>query len=117
MQTASFVENREIFLFRASPRGSNSRPNIVKLVYEHFGYSDLGDDILNKTPLLVFRVQRDKRCDETYGAFMQNAPTVKDGDGKDSHIEKLVFTEPFKKIQIPREQPLKCYRTQAVIWR
>ncbi len=117
VQMVSFVENREIFLFRAGPSESNPRPVIVKLVYEHFGYSDLGNDILNKVPLLEFTVQRDKRCDETYGAFVQNSPTIKDGDGKDFSIEKLVFIEPFEKTRIPLEQPLKCYRTQAVIRR
>ena len=117
VQVVSFVENREIFLFRVDAPESSSRPVIVKLVYEHFGYSDLGGDILGKTPLLESKVHRDKSCDETYGAFVQNAPTIKDDVGKDFPIEKLVFIKPFEKIEIPLEQPLKCYRTQAVVRR
>jgi hypothetical protein len=113
VQMASFVENRETFLFRVVTPGSNSRPVIVKLVYEHFGYSDLGEDVTSKSPLLRLRVRRDKTCDETYATFVQNSPTIQDDDGKEFSMEKVVFIGLLEKTNIPAQQQLKCYKMQS----
>jgi hypothetical protein len=111
VQMASFVENREIFLFRLN--GHDTKGAIVKLVYEHFGYSILTDEVLHKQPVLDVTVRRDKSCDETYGAFVRDAPTIQSVDGEDSGIAKIVFIGTAETLISPG-QKLKCYRTNTV---
>ena len=113
LQVASHVLNKESFLFRVSNSESNRQAVIMKLVYEHFGYSDLGNDVLSKTPMLKLNVRRDTTCDETYGAFVQNSPTLRDAQAKNELGEKVIFIEPFQKIKLSPEQPLKCYKLRG----
>ncbi len=112
LQVVSHVLNKESFLFKMSNSKSNSHAVVMKLVYEHFGYSDLGDDVLSKTPILELNILRDATCDETYGAFVQNAPTLREDQAQNDPSEKIVFIEPFQKMKLSPEQPLKCYRLQ-----
>jgi hypothetical protein len=115
LQVVSHVLNRESFLFRVSNSESNSQAVVMKLVYEHFGYSDLEDDVLSKTPMLQLNVRRDTTCDETYGAFVQNSPTLREERAKNDPSEKVIFIEPFQKMKLSPEQPLKCYKLRAAI--
>src|SRR5215813_591613 len=55
-QAPSFVQNRESFLVKIA----GSRNQVVRLMYEHFGYSDLKGELLSQTPSLVLRVERNK---------------------------------------------------------
>ena len=113
LQVVSHVLNKESFLFKVSNLESNPQVVIIKLVYEHFGYSDLGNDALSKTPMLELNVRRDTTCDETYGAFMQNSPSLRDAQAKNDSGEKVIFIEPFQTVKLPPEQPLKCYKLQG----
>lgn len=110
LQVVSHVLNKESFVFKVTNSAPNSQVVVMKLVYEHFGYSDLGDDVLSKTPILQLNVRRDASCDETYGAFVQNAPTLREDQAKGDPSEKVVFIGPFQKAKLSAEQPLKCYR-------
>jgi hypothetical protein len=110
LQVASHVLNKESFLFKASNLESNSQAVIIKLVYEHFGYSTIENDMLSKTPMLQLNVRRDTTCDETYETFVQNAPSLRGAQAKNEPDEKVIFIEPFQKVKLPPEQPLKCYK-------
>jgi hypothetical protein len=113
LQAASHVLNKESFLFRVNEFGSSPRTVIIKLVHEHFGYSNLGNDVLSKTPMLELNVRRDTTCDETYGAFVQNSPSLRDAQAKNDSGEKVIFIEPFQTIKLSPEQPLKCYKLRG----
>jgi hypothetical protein len=113
LQVVSNVLNKESFLFVVSNSESNSQGVVMKLVYEHFGYSDLGDDVLSKTPTLQINVHRDATCDETYGAFVQNAPKLREDQAKNDSSQKVIFIEPSQKMKLSPEQILKCYRLQS----
>jgi len=113
LQMASHVLNRESFLFKVSTSTSNSQPVVAKLVYEHFGYSDLGGDLLDKAPMLQLSAHRDKTCDETYGDFVQKSPTLKEDQGKTDSAGKVIFIGPFQTMKLSPELPLKCYKLQS----
>jgi hypothetical protein len=113
LQVASHVLNKESFLFKVSPAESNSQPVVTKLVYEHFGYSDLGSDLLDKAPTLRLNAHRDTTCDETYGAFVQNSPTLNEDQAKSDSGDKVIFIGPFQTMKLSPEQPLKCYKLQS----
>lgn len=113
LQEVSHVLNKESFLFRVSDSESSSHAAIIKLVYEHVGYSDVGDDVLSKTPILRINIRRDTTCDETYGAFVQNSPILTDNQAKDGSSERVVFIGPFQQMKLAPEQPLKCYKLQG----
>lgn len=113
LQVASHNLNRESFLFKVSTTESNSQPVVVKVVYEHFGYSDLGTDVLEKAGILEVRVNRDTTCDETYGAFVQNSPTVKEMESKSDSSEKVLFVGAFQTVRLFPEQLVKCYRLRT----
>jgi hypothetical protein len=112
-QMASHVLNRESFLFKLSTVESNSQPIIAKLVYEHLGYSDIGSDLLEKAPTLQLSAHRDKTCDETYEAFVQNSPTLKEDQANSDSSDKVVFIASFRTIKLAPEQPLKCYKLRS----
>jgi len=113
LQMSSHALNEEAFLFRVNSSRSNSQPVVVKLVYEHFGYSDLGDDVLRKTPTLQISVHPDPTCDETYGAFVDSGPALKTDEAKGDASAKIIFIEPFQNMKLSAEQPLECYRLQS----
>lgn len=59
---------------------------------------------------MAVRVQRDKSCDQTYQAFLEDLPSLRDAQGNDMVMEKIVFVERFKELKVSPEQRLKCYR-------
>jgi hypothetical protein len=106
-QVVSFVMNEETFLLNVS--GSRmSGLTVAKLVYKHFGYSDLGAEVLDRTPTLHLKVRRDHTCDESYGAFVSGSP-VFESKPKGIVMEKVLFIGRFRDIKLPPEQTLKCY--------
>ena len=111
LQFASFVVNRESFLFAVTSDRSKSQPVVAKLVYEHFGYSELSYDVLQKAPSIQLRAHRDPKCDETFADYVEHSPTFKTEDGKEEMI-KVVFVGPFQTVQLSPQQPLKCYKVQ-----
>lgn len=117
IQVASHVLNKESFLFRVSTSESNPQPVVTKLIYEHFGYSQLGDLLLNKTPTLQLSVRRDTTCDETYKGFVENSGTLNDDRTKNDPGERVVFLGSFQRMKLSPEQILKCYRLRSVLTR
>src|ERR1022692_2128616 len=103
-QVVSHVLNRESFLFRID----GSKALIVKLVYEHFGYTRLDDKTLAATPILQVQGRRDPGCDETFASFVQSSPTLRNEASKSDSIEPLVFIG----RKPSSSQPLKCYRVE-----
>ncbi len=101
-QVVSHVLNRESFLFRVD----GPKSVVVKLVYEHFGYTTLDAKTLAATPILEVQGRRDPSCDETFAAFVQNSPTIRNEASPGDAIEPLAFlgTKPSN------SQLLKCYR-------
>ena len=116
-QVVSHVLNKEHFLFRVNTSGSNSPPVVIKLIYEHIGYSKFGDELLSKTPTLQLIVHRDSTCDETYGAFVENSSTLNDDRAKGDPGEKVIFIGSFQEMKPSTEQILKCYKLDRVVTR
>lgn len=108
-QAASFVLNRESFL--VSLAGSKkSNPQILRLVYEHFGYTDLEGRFLAQIPILLLRVHRDAKCDETYKAFVKNSPRLRELGSESPLVDPIAFYGPFKSIEPSQDYFLRCYR-------
>jgi len=74
-QVVSFAPNLEIFLMELETPGGVKAGPIVKVEYEHFGYSDITEDILDRAPHLRMKVQRNRACDESYRHFLNVAPS------------------------------------------
>jgi hypothetical protein len=111
-QVVSHVLNSESFLFKLRTARPKTQPVVTKVVYEHFGHSDLGDDVLRKTPMLQISARRDTTCDETYHSFLQSSPTLKDAQTGAELGEKIIFISPFQTTKLSPGQLLKCYRLQ-----
>lgn len=112
VQMASQVLNTEYFLFKVNA-GNNSAPQVIKLKYEHFGFSRFGDDVLTRTPTLQLKVDRDNTCDETYGEFVENSPAINEEQGKGEASEKVTFIGAFQKEKPSNGQMLKCYKLHS----
>ena len=108
-QMASFVANHETFLFERSGR---PRREIVKLVFDHMGYSSLNPDSLTPLTLTVTRVPK---CDETYSSYSQNSPAFVDQDGNGGSVKGVVFLPAFENVTLTPDQILKCYRIDRML--
>ena len=102
MQVVSHVLNRESLLFRID----GPKLVVVKLVYEHFGYTTLDSKTLEATPILEVHGRRDSTCNETFAAFVQNSPTLRNESSPSDATEPLVFL----RTKPSGSQSLKCYR-------
>jgi hypothetical protein len=109
MQSVSFVENRETFLFLIPSSHKGAKPQYGKLIYNHVGYSELNESLLDRTPILNVRVKRNHACDESYGSFVLNSPVIRNASGDGSGTEKAVFVPPFRDLRIPPSEALSCY--------
>jgi hypothetical protein len=108
LQVPSFVVNKESFLFSVRNPPPKFGSALIKLVYEHFGYSDLGEAVLQEVPVLRLKVRRDASCDEAYRRFVSGAPTIRDQSGGDL-IQGVSFIGKYRGIKISPDQVLKCY--------
>src|SRR5262249_34311904 len=93
--------------------GPNAQPIVTKVVYRHMGYSDLGEDVISKTPMMQISAKRDSACDETYDSFVQSSPTLREEQTNAQLGEKIVFIGPFQTTKLPPTQLLKCYTFQT----
>jgi hypothetical protein len=109
LQVASHVLNKESFLFQVT---GEHRSNVIKLVYEHFGYTNLVDEILSKSPEIQIKARRKADCDETYRSFLQSSPKLKNDSSKNGHFEPLIFVSPPNEIKPADAQLLRCYVVQ-----
>ena len=110
-QVASSVLNKESFLFAVDGTATEIETRMIKVVYEHFGYSDLGQPVLSNSPLMRLRVRRNPACDESYHSFVVSSPTMPDQSGGGS-TEALVFVAKYRDIKISPAQLLRCYALQ-----
>ena len=105
MQVASFAINQETFLFRTDG-GS-----LLKLRYRHQGYSDIKGDVLSGSQEISIFVHRDASCDQTVGAFENEAPAIPiEGAGAASRTDRVVFASSVSRP--PESYRLKCYRLE-----
>ncbi len=102
-QVVSGVVNRETFLLRADGKAGE----IVKVVYEHGGYSELSGAAAERNAGLELEVRRDRSCDGNYGQFVSEAPVLTSEDKTDS-IPPVTMLENFNGL--PKSYKLKCYR-------
>lgn len=79
-QVVSGVVNRETFLLRVDGKAGE----IVKVVYEHDGYSELSGAAAERNAGLALEVHRDRSCDGNYGQFVSEAPVLTSEDKTDS---------------------------------
>ena len=108
-QVPSFSLNREAFLVHIEKTSSGATPELVKVVYEHLGYTGLTYDVLHATPLLLLRVSRERACDETYESFAKHGPVLRDATTGAESLKRIVFVGRFSGTSVPDSQRLNCY--------
>ena len=102
-QVVSGVVNRETFLLRVDGKAGE----IVKVVYEHDGYSELSGAAAERNAGLALEVRRDRSCDGNYGQFVSEAPVMTSEDKTES-IPPVTMLEGFNGLS--QSYKLKCYR-------
>jgi hypothetical protein len=108
-QTASFITNKEAFLLQIE----GAKPSkIVKIEYEHAGYSDITGETLENAPLLSLKVRRNASCDQSYGQFVSTAPTMRDEKSGKEMVGGIKFVAKYQSTQLPSDTALKCYALQ-----
>lgn len=111
-QVVSYSPNKETFLLATDPSSKTSKPTIIKIVYTHFGYSEIDDDILNKGVLLTMKMSRNKKCDESYAHFVSTSRVMTIVDDKSERQETskpIIFTDGFNGASLVPDLSLKCY--------
>jgi hypothetical protein len=103
LQLASFVKNKELFLFSTK----EIKPKTIKLVYSHYGYSDISYEMLLSTMTIQLSARRDFSCDETLSSFKSSAPAILDENGSDASAERVIFVEKLQDIS--GNYQLDCY--------
>jgi hypothetical protein len=97
------VVNREVFLFQVEGEAQQ----IVKIVYEHGGYSDIPAQPAEKPAVMLLKAHRDRSCDEDYRRFVSEAPVFESED-------KTISTPAIKMLGefngLTPSYKLKCYR-------
>jgi hypothetical protein len=102
-QVVSGVVNRETFLMRVDGQPGD----IIKVLYEHDGYSEITGDVTEKNLALTLELHRDRSCDGNYEQFTSEAPVITSEDKTDS-IPPVTMLGDFKGL--PSATKLKCYR-------
>lgn len=102
-QVVSGVVNRETFLLQVDGKPGE----IVKVLYEHDGYSEVSGAAAEKR--LGLEVRRDRACDGSYSQFVAEAPTLTSED-KSNTIPPVKMLGSFGGL--PPSYKLKCYRLQ-----
>jgi hypothetical protein len=102
-QVVSGVVNRETFLMRVEGQPKE----IIKVLYEHNGYSEISGDVTEKNLSLTLELHRDHSCDGNYEQFVSEAPVITSED-KTVSIPPVTMLGDFKGL--PSAFKLKCYR-------
>jgi hypothetical protein len=98
-QAVSGVVNREAFLLRVDGKAGE----VVKVLYEHDGYSE----ILDTSNEMVLGVHRDRSCDVKYGQFVSEAPVLASED-KTNSVPPVTMLGGVDGL--PPSYQLNCYR-------
>ncbi len=99
-QVVSGAVNRETFLLAIDGKARE----IVKLIDEHDGYSELSNSTNDH---VILEVRRDRSCDGSYGQFILESPVMTSED-KSSAVPPLTRLGSF--TGLPPSYQLKCYR-------
>ncbi len=103
---ASHVLNKEVFLF-LEDRGQRASKIPIKVVYEHFGYSDLPDPPSSEGIVFHLRLRRKTNCDESFGSFVRNAPRLAVNSSVEPATNGVILLNGVQGI--PESVLLKCY--------
>lgn len=109
IQAASFILNREVFLFEIQPSKRREKPRIVKIEYVHFGFTDIANEMLDNSTVLKLKVRRDQSCDETYSHFVSTAPEYRDKESGALTFKGVEFVKGSSRIALAPETKLPCY--------
>jgi hypothetical protein len=104
MQFASFVENTEAFLFQSE----RSKKGVIKLLYVHYGYSDITDDVLSGDKRIAAVVHRNKSCDQTLESFEKEIPVLNLEGDLSTTVQPVIFGDE-KLRYLPKDYRLECY--------
>jgi hypothetical protein len=104
LQVASFVENRELFLFQVEGKSET----LVKLVYVHQGYSNIKEDVLSGAKGIAIIAHRNKSCDQTLDLFEKDAPVIPVENDARTVDERVIFTD-VRPRSMSKSYLLKCY--------
>jgi len=102
-QVVSGVVNRETFLMRVDGQSGD----IIKVLYEHDGFSEITGDVTERNLALTLGLRRDRSCDGNYDQFTSEAPVITNED-KTNTIPPVTMLGDFKGL--PSATKLKCYR-------
>jgi hypothetical protein len=109
IQMASFVPNRELFLFEVQASNPRTKPYIVKINYSHFGFTDITNEMLDNSTLLKLNVRRDQSCNETYSHSVSTAPEYRDKESGALTFKGIEFVTGSSRIALAPETKLPCY--------
>lgn len=107
-QRASHVVNREVFLFLEDKVHRTSKTPL-KVVYEHFGYSDVPDPTSSEGIVFRLRLRRKTNCDESFGSFVRSAPRLAVNSSAEPATNGVIFLNGVQPSGIPEGALLKCY--------
>lgn len=87
-QLASMVRNQEVLLFEVN---LGNKTKIVKINYQHFGESDITEQMLHKSPVFELKAKRTRNCDQSYKQFVDAAPSIRDSDSGEVAVGGVRF--------------------------
>jgi hypothetical protein len=106
LKQASFVKNLEVTV---ADLGSTGNPQqLVKVVFEGFGKSQLSQDVLNGEKPFQVHAVRDKSCDEAHPRILSQAESEQAFQGSGTFLLNQVHrTTPLGPVE-----NLVCYRVK-----
>jgi hypothetical protein len=100
---------KELFLFEFEDQKQDKNPTVVKIDYEHFGHSEITEQILQDALTLRVKLKRSSICDQSYTEFLSSVPKGKDEESGMEIVNGIAFVERFKTIELDPDLMLKCY--------
>ena len=103
IQVGSFTPNKELFIFQPAETSGL----LLKLTYEHQGYSDLPENVISGGTAVSVFADRDQSCDQSLGSFESGAHAVPIEGGVPASMEAIIFAAGVPRL--PKSYSLKCY--------
>jgi hypothetical protein len=101
----SFVKNLEVTV--ADLRSGGKPQQLVKVVFEGFGKSQLSQDILDGEKSFQVRAVRDTSCDEAHPRILSQLESDFQGSGT------FVLNSAHRTTSLESVENLECYRVQV----
>jgi len=110
-QVPSFVLNTQTYL-ALSVGPPSGPPRLTKVVYEHFGYSNLLMTVQDgRTRSLL--LNREPSCDESLESYIRSSPklfaTGAESDLVESQSAPIRYLNSFDPSTVPGTTPLPCF--------